>query len=556
MSGTDTVIDTLDELAKAVAMPAKSAGELIAEASTLHAEAVKYDTAYLDALSKAVPQKDADGDYDGDTVAPETKEGAEEGAECKDAAVQATQAGEIAKAAHGVVNAYFETAEGDDKSEWANFSAKVSKYYGMFNGTLADHVEKWRKAGIDTRAVVAKGDAPKKAKLESAATAFDALVKSADAMAKARADFTSLVQWPRPELKLDPPVRVDFPTDVIEKGWMDIDTKASVMSAMEAYKKVKVTDRPPVYAALMNCAKALNQKLPEGWHAPENLSWNRQETVRTTDISATDKASAMAKGVQIVGPTGTLLGLLRAIDASSLIERMRSLSPKATTTDELVGWMRKGQDLLKGIIGDEAESIRILDLTSGYPEPVLKVDHWARTVALACRESVSDDMSLEKRTVRKALADRFESAANEFLAKSASAADDDDDDRPTKDDLEKAEQERDEALGKLDTFNAQLLPMVKSAQERQTELKKAQSRIGELEAEVKKLQEQPMPSKGRVGEAGDLTKADKSADTGTNTAQILLDKAIKLPPGAGNRGDALLQAAMRMRAEEDGAAAA
>lgn len=543
--------DALKALSAAVEPLAKSAVELVAEATTLFVEAQGYDKSYLETILKAAPAMDADGDYDDDTKKPKTKTGDEPSEMDK-----AVELRDLAKTAHGVVEAYLQVAEvpaeKPEDSPWVAFAKMVQEHQTTVNATLAKQVEGWRKKAVTLRENMAKADDPKKKEMmDGDAKDMESAAEDCDEAAKMAKAFADSAVWPKPVIKLDKPM-------TMAKGYMSIQSKDELMRAVEEYKNVALKDQPPVYAHIMDCAKALHEKLPEGWHEPVTLQPDRSastgsdQTVRTSDITEADKAAAMRKGVTIVGPTAGLLSTLRSLVATTLIERMAENAPKSKAPEELKAWMKKGEDLLKSIVADEAESIRILDIPT-FPEVIVKSDHWATAAANVCVETITDDMPIEQRTMRKELAGRLNAAAEVFKKNT------------TTEDLSKREQdaellktvaeERDQLKVQLEKFTSSLVPLTRSAQAQKEELKKVAAERDALKAENEKLKAEPMPSKGRVGEGGALiAKVDDGATTGETGSDDLVKKIDAMPPGA-ERGRALLNLAYKMRADEAEAAA-
>lgn len=541
-----TASEILDELGAAVIL-SKSVSDMVSEALALHTEAINYDKLFAEALGKA--QAVADGEYDPETKKPALKAGEEADDGDGDCTAKMVEIAELTKAAHSVVDAYIAAADDAKDSPFVEFAKKVKDYHTLVNSTLDKNLDDWKKKAAARREAMSKADDPKVKELATIqADDMDLITKSIETASSLAKGFVASTVYPRPVIKLDPPMEMS-------KGYFTIATKDDLMSAIAKYKEVPIKDQPPVFAHIMDCAKALQQKLPDKWwHEPVTLDTEKTrnggatETARVTNLSDADKSAAMAKGVTIIGPTGSLLASIRAINSSTLLERMTVADPKSKQVEELKGWLTKGDEILKALVANEAMSIRILDIPT-FPDTVLKADHWAAIAAKAVAESVTDAMPVEERAIRKELGTRLEAAATSFIEKAATA---DDLAKDGAAELKTITAERDGLKKQLAEFTTRLIPLTRGAQEQKKELKKLQDQITAKDAELAKLKAEPMPSKGRVGAGGKLmTKADDGADhTGEETGSgTTMAKVAALPPGA--RSNGLLDIAWQMRGEED-----
>jgi hypothetical protein len=556
--------DALKALQAATAPLAKAA---VDEAQAALDEAKKYDAQVTEALTKAAPpEQDADGDYDGDTKKPKTQVGDGDGDEdCDEAAAKAADLLDLSKTAHEVVKAYMlnavdETAKAEN-SPWSNFTKTAKDYYSSLSQTLQQCIDARRKSMTTLTEVVAKADNDNRKKSTGILiAAHETLAKHAEAGVEMCKGMIDAAVWPRQEIVLDPPMTCD----TIKKGYMSIASKDDLMRAVAEYKNVDPGDQPPVYAHIFNAAAALKTALPEGWHKPVTLpsehsaSTGSDQTARWKNISEADKAAAMKKGMTIVGPSAGLLATIRAIGASQLLERMAIVSKDDPNIGALKEWMGKGDQLLVSIIGNEAEAIRILDIpTFPAAQALIKADHWTDVAAKAVIDSLSDEMPAEQRAIRKDVSERL--AASGEVFKKAELPQQQTEGLVEKAELEKVVEERDALNGRLTKFTEALVPLTRNAQSQRDEIKKMAAENAALKAKITELETKPMPSKGRVGAGGKVEKADDGGSgTGTEvtpgSAKDLLTKAGTLPPGA--RGTALIEAAHRFRAEEEGDEAA
>lgn len=575
--------DALQALKDAMTPVAKSMGDDLADATLAHNDAIKADIAYDALIAKAggsgVPPSFAkkpappagavapapaqsgetppsqpgtenqDRGIETEGAKPPAAPVATEGtvdADCDDAA-KAQELLDLSKAGHDLVDAYLTTAddtaakaEGKD-TEWTALAAKVHAYHAAREKVLiakAAEIATLVKVQAET---LTKADSDEK-KVASAMTSagLQAWGDATTELATLTKGYIANAVYPPVEMKLEKAASM-------ADGKFPIQTKADVLAAMEAYKRVQVTDQPPVYAHIMNAAAALNQKLPDGWHHPVTLPGDPSKTTRVTDLTAADKAAAMKKGIFVVGPLAHMLGQINLLKTSDKLFNDGML--KAESVDPLKAWLDAGEIMMKGLIEGEVPSISILAIDT-FPEPVLKADSWASAGAKVVMASIKDDMDDEQKEVRKNLATRLDAAHNFFIAKAAGS---DDDLKKVagevvtlKEDLAKVAGERDVALENLTTFATQVGPMAKIAAGYKEEIKKLGDENTSLKKRVVDLEAEPMPAKGRVGEADDLNKA-AGIDTGSIDAMLTTVRAM---PAGLARSNKALELAHKMRLRE------
>lgn len=575
----DNTDDVMKELEDALN---KSVDTLVAEATEALDEAKKADVAFGEAITKAgmpenfqqkraskkpalgstddIADKDKGGDAGGGTDPDNDND-----EDCEKAITMA----DLAKAAHEVVVAYIDVvADQFTKAEevpdrWKKFAEDAAKYYSEVNTSIAKRVEEYRKKATEHSATITKADDPKKADVEAQAAELTKIADTLDGAATLAKGFAEKMILPRQEKKLAEPMKLDYAID-LGKGedWMPVQTLSELQAQVAKHKQVSIDDQPMVTAHLFNAAKALNTKLTDviGWKAPTTIeretarSTASDATARVSDITEADKAAAMKKGLTIIGPTSSLLSTMRAISASPMLERFLQTSPKAKDLhDGVKKWLGEGDALLKSLISAEADAIWMLDLPT-FPQEIIKADHWAKVAGAVVVETISDDMPVEQRQLRKELGSRLVAAVDVF--KKAEGGDDlgEADAKTlaeTTEKLTKAEAALSELQAKHDKFTGQLPALIRKAKEQGDAVKKAEAALAAANEELVKLRNEPMPSKGRVGAGGKIEKsADGEGGSGAaETSAERLAKASTLSGGA--REQELLKLAHRMRAEEE-----